>query len=106
MTNEEKITMVRVMTDDDTLPDAVIMVFLKIAEEKIVHRLFPFGVRGNKEEILSSYALTECELAKRLILRQGGEGELAHSENGISRTYASVDDEDILSRITPFARLV
>ena len=106
MTNEEKITMVRVLTSDESISDAVAMVYLRIAEGKILHRLFPFGIPETKKEISPEYALTQCELATRLILRQGGEGETAHSENGISRTYASVDDEDILSRLTPYARLV
>jgi hypothetical protein len=41
-----------------------------------------------------------------MIARKGGEGEIAHSENGISRTYATVDDEDILRTLTPYVGVV
>ena len=41
-----------------------------------------------------------------MIARRGGEGEISHSENGISRTYGSVDDEDILGRLTPYVGVI
>lgn len=43
-----------------------------------------------------------CSFAK-----MGAEGELSHSENGISRTYAGASEHpnDILKEITPLARL-
>ena len=44
-------------------------------------------------------------LAKRKELREGAEGEIAHNENGVNRTYGSVNDEDILSQIVPFAKV-
>ena len=31
--------------------------------------------------------------------------EINHEENGVNRQYASVDDEDILRRLTPFVKL-
>lgn len=40
-----------------------------------------------------------------MIARRGGEGEIAHNENGINRSYGTVNDEDILNRITPFVKV-
>ena len=37
-----------------------------------------------------------------MFAKRGAEGETAHSENGVSRTYASANvSEDLLKEITP-----
>ena len=48
----------------------------------------------------------QVELTVRMVARRGGEGEISHSENGVSRTYGSVDDEDILRTLTPYVGVV
>ena len=80
---------------DDT---ALIEVYLAKAEEAILNEMYPFGC-GENAVVPQRYNMTQCELAVRYILRRGAEGESAHNENGINRTYASVNDSDILSRI-------
>ena len=52
------------------------------------------------------YEMLQVKLATRYFLRRGGEGEIRHSENGIDRTYGSVNDEDLLMEITPFAKVI
>ena len=45
----------------------------------------------------------QIEIAVYLYNKQGAEGQTAHSENGISRTYESADvPESMLRGIAPF----
>ena len=51
------------------------------------------------------YDSIQCDLAARYFLRRGGQGEINHEENGVNRQYGSVDDADILEKLTPFAKV-
>ena len=103
MTTAEKIELVKGLIDDDgeELTDSVVGHYLDLAEQKILDRLYPFGMSEN-HTLPIRYDRLHCELCVRMYLRRGGEGEDSHEENGVNRTWASVDDEDILSRLTPF----
>ena len=106
MTDAEKIAMVRNLADiDSSVEDAFVSVYLRLAYSKMLERLFPYDSTKTVSDIPSRYDETQCELAARLFLRRGGEGETNHEENGVNRTYGSVDDEDILSRLTPYAKV-
>lgn len=100
MSNEEKAGMVQQLITDVTVTPDQIASYLALAADKIMKRIWPFG--GESPDFPSQYDLVQVQLAVRLIARKGGEGEIAHSENGISRTYDSVDDEDILRQLTPY----
>ena len=51
----------------------------------------------------SSTAL-QVEIATYLLNKRGGEGELSHSENGISRSYENGDvPESMMRQIVPMA---
>jgi len=87
---------------NETLTDAIADVYLTISSNKIIDRLYPFD--NSQYEVPPQYEMLQCELACRLYLKRGAEGETIHNENGINRTYGG--DEDLLSTITPFARVV
>ena len=106
MTENEKIAMVRALVDNDpTASDDLIKVYLRLANSKMLERLYPFDADKEESDLPERYETIQCELASRLFLRRGGEGETNHEENGVNRTYATVDDEDLLSRLTPFAKV-
>ena len=106
MTEAQKIAMVKTLVNNDPeAVDAVVTVYLQLACNKMLERLFPFSSDKTESDIPERYETIQCELAARLFLRRGGEGETSHEENGVNRTYGSVDDEDILSRLTPFAKV-
>lgn len=107
MLAEEKVTMVRTMVGDEDSGESygLLTVYLQLAASKMLERLFPFDSTKTEEDIPERYDTLQCELGARLYLRRGGEAEVSHEENGVNRTYASVDDEDILSRLTPFAKV-
>lgn len=104
MTDSEKITMVQTLVESD--PEAtfeVVGVYLNLAFNAMLERLYPYD--SDKDVIPSRYDTIQCELAARYFLRRGGQGEINHEENGVNRQYDSVDDEDILKRLTPFAKV-
>lgn len=104
MDDNAKIAMVQVLVEND--PDATsatIAVYLNLALRAMLKRLYPYD--ETKTELPSCYDTDQCELAARYFLRRGGQGEINHEENGVNRQYASVDDADILDRLTPFAKV-
>ena len=105
MENCEKIKIVKSLIGaDEEATDAIISVYLNLSEDKILKRLYPYNKAGKK--LPEEYSYTQCELAHRLYLKRGAEGQLSHSENGTSRAYGSVDEEDILKSIIPFAEVL
>lgn len=106
MTDAQKIAMVQTLVQNDgDATDAIVGVYLQLACNKMLERLFPYDTTKTVSDIPERYETIQCELAARLYLRRGGEGETSHEENGVNRTYGSVDDDDILSRLTPFAKV-
>lgn len=107
MTDEQKVAMVQALVGDDAeiATAALISIYLQLACSKMLERLYPFDTDKTASDIPSRYDTVQCELAARLYTRRGGEGETSHEENGVNRTYGSVDDEDILSRLTPFVKV-
>lgn len=100
MTDAEKIALVKNIVDDSRATDALVGVYLHLAEEQMMDRLYPFG-RGTQTEIPAQWQTLQCELAARLYLQRGAEGEIVHIENGVHRHYHSVSNEDLLGRLTP-----
>ena len=73
---------------------------LESAKAVILSRRFPFGEQP--EEIEPKYKDLQIRIAVEMFNKRGAEGETAHSENGVSRTYASANvSEDLLKEITP-----
>lgn len=106
MTTEEMIKTVQALVDNDpTASSELVEVYLNLSQSKILARLYPFGYEEGAE-VPAIHHMTVCELAVRLFLRRGAEGENAHAENGVSRQYPTTDDADILNRVVPFAKVV
>lgn len=91
---------------DDT-QDAVLTVYLDIAEEKMLNRLYPFVKDVTSLEIPTRYSSLQVEIALYMWNKRGAEGQTSHNENGINRTYESSDiPESLLNHITPFAGVI
>lgn len=104
METSAKITTVKTLVNDSTLTDEFVTVYLNKAESAIRNRMYPFGLPlQNGQEITfvvpTKYEMLQCELACNYILKRGGEGEIRHDENGISRTYDSVNEEKLLMEV-------
>lgn len=101
MTADEQINATKALIGNaPNLTDALVQTYLEVAGVRIINRLCPFG--NEPDSVPAKWQMAQCELAARMFLRRGADGEVAHSENGIDRSYKSVDDEDILSRIPPY----
>ena len=86
--------------EDEELED-----ILESAKAVILSRRFPFG--EHPEEIEPKYKDLQIRIATEMFNKRGAEGETAHSENGVSRSYASANvSEDLLKEITPKAGVV
>ena len=81
--------------------DDLLTLLLKQADAKIINKRFPFGAtETEKEQALKQYEDIELNIAVYLYNKRGAEGEKSHSENGISRSYDSVDE--YLKDIIPY----
>ena len=106
MTEAEKIAMVQTLVENDAeATDTVVPVYLTLARNAMIERLFPYDTSKDSGDVPLRYDTIQCELAARYFLRRGGQGEINHEENGVNRQYGTVDDEDILKRLTPFAKV-
>lgn len=84
-------------------PEATIL--LEMAKAAINARRYPF--EDPPDELERRYENLQLRIAIELYNKQGAEGESAHSENGISRTYSSAwISEELLSEVTPKARIL
>jgi hypothetical protein len=78
---------------------------LESAKAVILSRRFPFNEWP--DEIEDRYKDLQIRIAVEMFNKRGAEGETAHSENGVSRSYASANvSEDLLKEITPKAGVV
>lgn len=102
MIKEEMIAEIKNQIGEETgLSDGVIGSYLENAISRVLNRLYPFDDEATK--IPKRYERKVIEIAVYLISKQGAEGQTAHSENGISRTYGSADvPDEMLRDITPF----
>ena len=80
---------------------------LETAEDIILTRLYPFEDDLSEKTVPYKYKTLLCDIATELYNKQGAEGETAHTENGITRTYASAYvSEALLSQIIPSAKIL
>lgn len=87
-------------TNDIELED-----ILESAKAVILSRRFPFGEQP--AEIEDKYKDLQIRIAVEMFSKRGAEGETSHSENGVSRSYASASvSEELLREITPKAGVV
>jgi hypothetical protein len=89
----------------EKVTDAELEDILESAKAVILSRRFPFSEWP--EEIEDKYKDLQIRSAVEMFNKQGAEGEILHSENGVSRTYASASvSDDLLKEITPKAGVV
>ena len=94
----ELIDKVKTMTGETD--EALVSIYLDIAAQKILSRAYPFD--DTAVSVPPRYAMLQCEIAAYLLNKRGAEGQTAHSENGISRSYENADvPESMMAAITP-----
>lgn len=97
----DKLQTLKLLTGATDSEDDLLLALLSLAEGKILERLYPYD--HSKETLPTRYVGKQIEIAVYLYNKQGAEGQIVHSENGISRTYESADvPESMLRGIAPF----
>lgn len=87
-------------SNDNLLDD-----FLESAKAIIMTNRYPF--EDFPEELESRFLDLQARIAVDLYNKLGAEGEISHSENGVSRSYASSSvSPDLLKEIIPKGRVV
>ena len=104
MTDVDKLALCRVMVEQpataDGWSDDVLMAYLTIAGRKILNRAYPYDTAVT--EVPARYGYLQCEIATYLLNKRGADGEVSHTENGISRTYENADvPASMLRDVTP-----
>ena len=90
----------------DNEQDALLLDLLESAKFAILSRRYPFGnfpIDDTGELILEPrYYDLQVRIAVYLYNKIGAEGQITHSENGISRSWESGDiPESLLNQVTP-----
>ena len=81
--------------------EAILEDCLESAKNAILARRFPYKERA--EDVEPRYTDLQFRIALDLYNKIGGEGQLAHSENGVSRTWeSSWVSEQLLSEVVPY----
>lgn len=101
MTNEEKITKVKVLISPDTASDELLLYLLEQSEGIILNRRYPFGAPEGAT-LSAFHEQIQLRIAVELFSKMGAEGQTMHTENGVSRTWEAGDvSPSLLKLIVP-----
>lgn len=94
----EQLQKLKVQLDNPDVDDGILIFCLDRAKDIIC------DIR-NSDKVETRYLNTQISIAIELYNKRGAEGQLAHTENGISRTYSSADiSREIIRTITPVVK--
>ena len=85
MTHEEKIALVKDMCDEQN--ESIISAYLYMAGRRVIALCCP----DNATEVPERWDALHIDITVYMLNKRGAEGEIAHSENGTSRSYESAD---------------
>lgn len=92
-------------SDDELLMDYALTAKYAINSRRYPYHEWPVDDDGNTY-VEERYRDLQFRIALDLYNKAGAEGQLSHSENGISRSYeSSWISEQLLSEVTPIARI-
>lgn len=112
MTHEQKIESLKALLGKEEdeegneidIDSAILDVYLEIAGQKILNKMYPFKTDYTGIEVPDRYSMMQLNISQYLYNKRGSEGEIQHIENGIHRNYGSADVPDaMLKDIIPMA---
>lgn len=107
MTTEKKITMLRQMMDGDETDQGILEVYLELAGDKILNRMYPYKESYEGLEVPDRYVSAQLKVACYMLNKRGAEGQIQHIENGIHRNYGAADVPDgMLAEIVPYCQVI
>ena len=103
MDNTEKLKRLAALISPDTAEEPLLLYLLEQSEGIVLNKRHPFGVPEGAT-VEARYEHIQLQIAVELFSKMGAEGQTAHGENGISRSYESADvSPSLLRRIVPLA---
>ncbi len=107
MTEKRKIDMLRTMLEDRDEDEGILSVYLQLAGDKILNRMYPFKESYDGIEVPDKYVSAQLKIAAYMMNKRGAEGQIQHIENGIHRNYGAADIPDgMLNEIIPFCKVI
>lgn len=100
MTSDELIDLVGRLTEEED--EDILSAYIDQAGDIVLRHAYPYD--DSVTEVPSKYHRVQADIAVYLINKRGAEGQLTHTENGVSRSYESGDiPVTLLRRIMPVA---
>lgn len=101
MTKADKINAVKILIQPDSASDDLLGFLVDQAEAIVLNKRYPFGI-PEQATVPVQYEQIQIRIAVELYSKMGAEGQTAHNENGIARTWESADiSPSLLRGITP-----
>ena len=107
MNREQKLHYLTNLLGDDKEDEDILGVYLDLAGDKILNRMYPYKENYEGIEVPDKYAMIQLNVAVYLLNKRGAEGEIQHIENGIHRNYGSSDVPDgMLKDVVPYCQAI
>ena len=107
MTEKRKIDMLRTMLEDRDMDEGMLSVYLELAGDKILNRMYPYKEDYTGLKVPDRYVSVQLKIAAYQINKIGAEGEIQHIENGTHRNYGAADIPDgMLQEVVPYAQAI
>lgn len=108
MTDAEKIVLLKQMLDEtDDTSDEVLAVYLTLAGQKILNRMYPYKTDYDGLTVPDRYTAIQLKVACYLLNKRGAEGQIQHIENGVHRNYGDADvPNGMLQEVVPFCQAI
>ena len=107
MTTDKKLDMLAKLMDEDETDQGILVVYLELAAQKILNRMYPYKESYDGLEVPDRYVGIQLKIANYMLNKRGAEGEIQHIENGIHRNYGAADIPDgMLAEIVPFCQAI
>lgn len=106
MADSYSLTKLRRMVGCTESEDDLLLMYLTDAERAILNRLYPMD-EDTAHTLPTRYESRMVEIAAYLYNKRGAEGEISHTENGISRLYENGSiPASMLSDIIPYGSVI
>lgn len=103
MSAQELIDLVSTLTEETD--SDILSTYIDQAGDIVLRHAYPFD--DTQTEVPAKYQRVQADIAVYLLNKRGAEGQLTHTENGISRSYENGDiPVTILRRIMPMVGVV
>ena len=91
-------------SSDMTISDDVVNTFFQLSKNAILLKRFPYLQDVGDKELPSIYDSLCVRLAVYMYNKQGAEGEISHTENGVSIKWENGDlPESMMSEVIPMS---